>query len=430
MQDGHTSVGSPFTEEAERLELCIRYIQDKWVIVACFESDREQELGAVVISINSIPILDFMQRLMQIIPAENEFFRRYRAQDFLRRKGILLLLGLADESNLRVSIIQKDGVEKEIEVGCGKRTPITTLGYTGVTVKRSGAEALFYYSIVEDPGVCYLQFNQCNDRQNLRFLARHFPTLCERYDKETSNMLNWAEFLQGMFGEIHQRGIEHLVVDLRNNSGGNSMLGEQFMCFCGFPDTMLSGRRDYRLSELSVDTEPGILDRIGANEGRNPEEYVLPYTYYRGNPGEPIYIESSQIREQYSDPDSEFYLPVQQELYKGKLYIMTTGMTYSSAELLAISFRDNKLATIYGTPTGGKPSSFGNVRTIKLPHTQLTCYISVCYFRRPDPALENLDSLYPDVTVSDTIDSLIAGMDNAWEQLLMDIRTDKLSKHS
>lgn len=76
---------------------------------------------------------------------------------------------------------------------------------------------------------------------------------------------------------------------------------------------------------------------------------------------------------------------------------------------MIVNIRENEV-TIVGEPTGGKPSSYGNVIRFKMPNSKIKFSLSTKKFIRPNENIDE-DSLYPDVEVSTTIEDIIKGED-------------------
>lgn len=71
--------------------------------------------------------------------------------------------------------------------------------------------------------------------------------------------------------------------------------------------------------------------------------------------------------------------------------------TFSSARTFAVTLKDNGIAAkITGSPTGGKPSSFGMPQRFKTPNYQLPFRVSQCLFLRPNADGDHEAALYPD----------------------------------
>jgi hypothetical protein len=93
---------------------------------------------------------------------------------------------------------------------------------------------------------------------------------------------------------------------------------------------------------------------------------------------------------------------------RGRLYCLIGGETFSSGMWTADDLR--KLgAVLVGSPTGGKPNSYGNNSTLQLPNSLLQVGYSTRYYQLiggSDPPW-----LAPELAVEPTIADLRAGRD-------------------
>ncbi|RMF85293.1 MAG: hypothetical protein D6744_01635 [Planctomycetota bacterium] len=97
---------------------------------------------------------------------------------------------------------------------------------------------------------------------------------------------------------------------------------------------------------------------------------------------------------------------------RGGIFCLIGPHTFSSAKANAISLKKWTHAITVGRPIGNKPNSFGEVRTFRLPNSELLVRYSTKYFRRWDT---DVDSLYPDIEAPDTFADWAAGRDRALE---------------
>ena len=81
---------------------------------------------------------------------------------------------------------------------------------------------------------------------------------------------------------------------------------------------------------------------------------------------------------------------------KGRLVVLIGRTTFSSAMMNADELRHETNALLYGEPTGGKPNSFGEVKSFNLPNSGIKIQYSTKYWR-----MEEADppSLMPDVKI-------------------------------
>lgn len=99
----------------------------------------------------------------------------------------------------------------------------------------------------------------------------------------------------------------------------------------------------------------------------------------------------------------------------GRVFVIIGMHTFSSAVLNAISLKTDVHATLVGGPTGGKPSSYGEVKRFELPRSHVGVHYSTKRFEFPSlpgPSLE------PDLPVHVTSQDWFSGRDPAIDAIL------------
>jgi hypothetical protein len=111
--------------------------------------------------------------------------------------------------------------------------------------------------------------------------------------------------------------------------------------------------------------------------------------------------------------DSGIISPLQRGLASrlkkvGPVYVIIGASTFSSAELNAIDLHRILHAKLVGEPTGGKPNSYGEIKTLTLPNSKLVVQYTSKWFgsSHEDPA-----ALQPDIPAPYSLADLIAGRD-------------------
>ena len=84
---------------------------------------------------------------------------------------------------------------------------------------------------------------------------------------------------------------------------------------------------------------------------------------------------------------------------KGALFVAISEKTFSSAVINAMDFRLNTAALLMGSPAGGRPNHYGEVRGLEMPNVGLSVYHSTQYFKYID---EDLPAVMPDLFVENT----------------------------
>lgn len=140
------------------------------------------------------------------------------------------------------------------------------------------------------------------------------------YDKE------YRDKVDKFFEEVFENNIDNIVIDLRKNSGGNSQVMLPFL---------------YNL-DIKSDIK---LPKVERREGNQIIE--IP----------PITVSAKEIKSRSG----------KKKFYDGKVFILTSNKTFSSALMWAWMFKDNNLAQIVGDIPGGAPTSFGDIKEFQTP---------------------------------------------------------------
>lgn len=96
----------------------------------------------------------------------------------------------------------------------------------------------------------------------------------------------------------------------------------------------------------------------------------------------------------------------------GRLFVATSEHTFSSAVINTMNFRQMTEAIIIGTPSGGTPNHYGEVRTLVLPKTGLEVYHSTNYFKYIDG---DAKAVYPDIELETKYSDILNGKDPIYE---------------
>lgn len=284
---------------------------------------------------------------------------------FLGMSDELLTLTLADGSSVDIAAINKNSLK------------IARLQRDDVERVTAMRNTLFDYTIFENEGICYLQFNQFVDR------VTH---------PQYQQLARFDSFVAEMMAEIEEKQVETLVVDLQYNGGGNSMLGNVLLSWLIPNADMKSYGVDVRISELLISTYP----------------YYRNFTY----DGEPVVVgevydmfrfDHNRVaveRAQPAQDSTQHQLNLDLErIFRGNVIFVEGKESFSSATLLLTLARDNGVGIIVGEPSGGKPSHYGDLLYCTLPNTGTIATVSHKYFVRPDRAKDDCDYIMPDVEV-------------------------------
>lgn len=159
----------------------------------------------------------------------------------------------------------------------------------------------------------------------------------------------YTETLEEIAALCHERQIPSLVLDLSQNMGGNSAAIDEFIKF-----THVDSFHRYEMIDFSSGEAKTITRR--SDEIKNHKKVCL---------------------------------------FPTEIYCKVSHNTFSSARTFAVTLKDNGIAKIIGTETGGKPNSYGMPKKYVMPESKIRFRVSRCYFMRPDATLDEEITLSP-----------------------------------
>ena len=361
----------------------IRFFEGNFYLHTTIPSHKDT-LGKIITHINHIDIHSIHERLSQWIPSENPIKSGITGSHFLNNPFLLEAIGVLSSSK-EVSITFDDA----------KQTTYTLNDHTSDKVSHQPIKHKvtepksipFFYQTVN--GICYFQFNAMIDQMSYRIG-------CQLMNKEVDihilhSLPNFEDFLNEMYVDIEKKQIRTLVIDMRNNGGGNSLLGDILL------ESLLPDNANFKSYQSFV--------RIS--------KFLKDSSFYYSS----VKTDSNQLTNIETLPKIKKWEEREKlgQRFNGKVYFIQGQNTFSSANYLLTTIKDNHLFPIIGSNTSQKPTCFGDVITVLLPFTQTKACISHSYFQRPCPDLDNENTLHPDIFISNSIEEKSKGKDACWD---------------
>lgn len=181
---------------------------------------------------------------------------------------------------------------------------------------------------------------------------------------EYSSMKRSQTFIDSCFRVIQGEGIKNVALDLRKNGGGNSSIGAYLLAHITKKSFGTVRSKTWRLGPImkAVDSTnwryPALLEFIRKGTLEGSDRYRMEYA-----------LEA---------PDSLLY----PELFSGvNFYLFTSGRTYSSAHMTALSVKCGGLGTIIGQSTGERLDLTGEIAPFKLPNSKLEIWVPTATYQ-------------------------------------------------
>jgi hypothetical protein len=166
------------------------------------------------------------------------------------------------------------------------------------------SEESLVYSIYKKRGIGLFDLNSCDYN--------------DEYVKET----------KAFFRKVINAGCGCVIVDLRDDPGGNSYVVNEFL--------------------RHIDTK----------------SYLTPSSKERRGPFLIDHEAQTIENRKYS------------KVFKGKIYVLTNASTFSAAMDFAMYIQDNGLGTVVGEASGNMPDSYGDALTFSMPESRLCLTVS------------------------------------------------------
>ncbi|NMA67031.1 MAG: hypothetical protein GX957_12480 [Clostridiaceae bacterium] len=273
--------------------------------------------GYNVNKIGGISVAQLYKRFQEHFSYELEAWARYTFASRINRSDYLAFVGI--------------NIGQEVEVSLERQNDGTLINKVfalqeNAIAEQVGNEPFYSYLIDGESGVGIFTLRQCI------------------YDRTYKVALN------DFFSSVRDEEVHSVVVDLRGNPGGNSLVADEFIRYLPV--------ESYQVGSSKVRLGP-IIWKSQSNRQKNQQaEYI----------------------------------------FSGDVYVLTGTDSFSSAVDFATLLSDNRLCTVVGEIPGNMPSSYGDILYFQSPNALLTFTVSYKYFIRPDGSKSNLP-LLPDVQV-------------------------------
>lgn len=365
------------------------FLFDKRIFVEKNVSDNEQlKQGTEVLAINNVPVAIIIDTLIQYAKGDGN--------SNLKRLSDLNLTGLGKFEAFDIFyplLFQKSGDTYSLEIKQPDQN--NTLQINVKAISRTERFALIEKKYGKQPSTY-------DDLWSFKLLNNEIGYLKIGTFVTDKLTIDWKKFLKKTFGELKEKNIQNLIIDIRGNEGGddevNLVLGEHLakkqIEFPAFKELL-------RYEKISDEFRPylntwdnSFYDRTGQVVAKGNSFYT--WKKYRGN----------SIIKQNS------------KAFQGSTYLLVDAANSSATFFLAAGLKQNKIATIIGSETGGnlKGTNGGQLFFLSLPNSKIEIDIPLIGYY---PLTEQPDKgINPDVEIPLAISDILSNKDKVLEKTL------------
>lgn len=413
LNDGHTTLMPEI--DANTIYPIMYFIDDQDTYVIGINNEYKSSLGKQISKINGYPTNDVINSFKQLISSDNEIYFKNKVVDFMQLYSIWqytpyclpdssLLLTFTDATSTSIRPITKSKINIVSQQPQAKHESI-----------RGNNRIPFHYTLIPKKDICYFQFNSCIDQSSVRqqYLLSN-PNMADNdLKKSISRYPRFDMFLAEMFDTIRANKIGTLVIDVRNNTGGNSKLCDELLSWLKPVKETTFTNSYIRFSELWKQHYPTLAAEYehAFTEMYQPLEMGKLYNSYTL----PNLSESSQEKK-----SNEYFLMNNDEsrIFKGTVFFIQNSKTFSSAGMLITAAIDNNIGVVIGDKSSYRPCNYGDILAWELPNTKIRGFVSHKIFKRLNIAKCNDDYLLPTVYLHPGWKDVVEGNDIYWEWVL------------
>jgi len=301
-------------------------------------------VDAEILSVNGVSAQKMMEDTKRLVSGERDFFKYCMIDNNIM--GYFHLLYAADEYEVtyRVAEGEKEETVKVKPVDSEYFNNNLVLGTKVLKLIQEQRNVPYSYKIDESGKFAILYFDSCMNPEGM------------------------DEMCKEMVAELNQKGIKNLIVDVRLNGGGNSNVGDELLKYISPVDFRQYGKTIVRVTPTT--------HRLGGATGRNVGVHISADT----------------------DDNNKKTLPASQR-FNGKVYLLTSHTTFSSASSFAWAFKKFGCGMVIGEETGGMNVHYGDVLYYRMPNSQLDMNLSHKRFWQPGADDKDIHGLIPDIIV-------------------------------
>lgn len=287
-----------------------------------------------ILSINGIPYRSVVAEMLRCYSGERTAFRLTRMES----NFVHIFPAVYPAENYRVEYRRGDNTNTET---------FTTVPDNKVQGRLyNNSTVLYSYKVDEAKSAVIFEFNHFTDRDKFK------------------------PFLDSMFREMKEKKINNLIIDIRNNGGGSSGLGDELLRY---------------LSPVPFRQYDKYLVRVS--------RFARAQNHYVNSKDGLVTIKPKKIVP-FKERDRH---------YGGNTYLLESASTFSSAADFAWTFKQLNIGTVIGEESGGIAVNFGDMLALgALPNSGLNLASSYKKFYGTGAKESDTHGALPDIQIPAT----------------------------
>jgi C-terminal processing protease CtpA/Prc len=340
------------------------FLQDQVFVKDNFSDKSQIAIGDEILAVNETPMKEVMAGIYNFISGESDYHKNSAIDRGVFARYFWFFYGTYDVFDVRIKKV--DGREITLQVPA----------ISGYDFERQIADSQIVintkreYRFIND--IAYLHpgaFFETQESDNMM-------------NQETLDSIEFYKFIDSAFSAFHEKGAKTLIIDLRNNPGGDNSFSDYMIayfaskpfCFC---------------SEFKVKTSQTTKDFFKDIDIPSAQELKKE-----------ILSRKNGTRFEVSMPKNQPHADATR--FTGNVYVLVNRYSYSNATSVAAIIQDYRFGIIIGEETPDLPTAHCATHQFKLPNTQLLVTYPKAFMIRPNGDISPR-GVIPDYSMEDNI---------------------------
>lgn len=387
IRDGHTTVrfSRRYNNAISRSQLpvfplAIKAWKDSLVVLAsAFRGDSVFTRGTIILSINDRSPGEILDSIFQFISTDG-FADNFKNQVVSFNFGIHYTNAFGLDSLHKISFLDSNGMKRTVM--------IRNYDPKSDTVSRKGRKPT---QVV----VPTRRERKETERLSRRSITIDTPMNTAYIRVATFSSGKLKHFFRKSFRTINKQGLSNVVLDLRENGGGNIM-------------------NSTRLTQYLINKPFKLADTVAAISRRfKYGDHIRPSLAYKISMFFTSRRKRADGRYHFAYFENKTFKPKKKNHFDGEVYLIQGGYSFSATTLFINSIKGQPNVTVVGEETGG--GSYGNsavhLPQIILPNTKIRVVLPIYRLVMDASKPKTGRGIFPDIEVDPSSVALREGYD-------------------
>lgn len=415
VRDGHTHLRAPSSPQGAQPSLPLEFeaVEDRLYVSRVREAGLQPFLGATLVGVEGTSFEVLATRMEAFRGADNRYHNLRHLTDALRTPGGVgeLLERQALTGPVRFELRKPDGTNVTVSVEAVMTPGQALAPPSRLSVPEPNAADLAWSFLTPDKSVAYVRMDSMGRYREafeqwraLGFtmpLGDHLSSVAKAaghpeltgVDERIAVIPSATELLRELFSSMRRERTATLIVDVRRNSGGNSLLASMLGYFLYPMDSLLGTETGYQVPRYSAlyfqSHEGDSLEKVRASSGVALETGDLDFSEERAwrERRERGLTPEQRERLRKDFLDTVAMVPTFEQVvreggfnaaWSPRVVVLTSGRTYSAGFDLVALLRAHG-ARVVGVPPAQAGNCFIDTAPYRLERSGLTGSISFKY---------------------------------------------------